>query len=392
MTTTFRPTRAVPSAVILLLATAAAAHAQSEPYRVFDTRPVITQGPYLIAPSESTATIVWLTDTPSHSKVRYGKTDLSLLAEPQRDGMVPVGTIHTVHLTGLEPGTTYRYQAVSTRVVKLKAYWPDKGLAVESPEFTFTTFDRRKPAISFSFVTDTHEDVRRINALMKGIDWTTTDFLAHGGDAFDWIDNEEHLFRRWLEPVTAALAHAKPLLYVRGNHEMRGAFARNLFDYVPTIEGRYYFARDHGPVHFLFVDSGEDKPDATNVYADLNRLKEYRAAELAWFEEHVRTSKRHAEAPFRIVVLHQPGWGWVDGENDRWTDFANEAGVDLMIAGHRHRHSLSRPGEGGRHKYHILVVGQDQVARVNATGRELSIAVTGTDGAVVSTLTIPARR
>ena len=34
---------------------------------------------------------------------------------------------------GLEPGATYSYQAVSTRVVKLKAYWPDKGLSIESP-------------------------------------------------------------------------------------------------------------------------------------------------------------------------------------------------------------------------------------------------------------------
>ena len=81
------------------------------PYKVYDTRPVITEGPYLIATGETTATIVWFTDTPSHAKVRYGLGgDLSAVAEPQVDGLVPVGTRHVVHLEGLLPGTTYSYE------------------------------------------------------------------------------------------------------------------------------------------------------------------------------------------------------------------------------------------------------------------------------------------
>ncbi len=104
-------------------------------------------------------------------------------------------------LTGLEPGATYSYQVVSTRVVKLKAYWPDKGLSAESAIHRFTTLDARKPSVSFSVVTDTHEDVARIRALNKIIDWTTTEFLVHTGDAFHWLDGEDQLFRLWLEPT-----------------------------------------------------------------------------------------------------------------------------------------------------------------------------------------------
>ena len=78
---------------------------------------------------------------------------LTTVVEPERDGLVPVGLRHVVHLTGLEPGVTYSYQAVSTRVVKLKAYWPDKGLSTESPVARLTTLDPRKPAVSFSVVT-----------------------------------------------------------------------------------------------------------------------------------------------------------------------------------------------------------------------------------------------
>ncbi len=379
------------------LALPAIAWAQAEPYKVFDTKPVITEGPYLVALSDSTVNIVWLTDTPSHSKVRVWKTaDLGAAAapapvefEPQVNGLVPVGLRHVVTVTGLSSGTSYTYQAMSTRVVKLKAYWPDKGLAIESPRAAFTTFDASKPTMSVSVVTDTHEDTTRIGKLMKMIDWRTTDALVHLGDAFDWLDTEDLLFRKWLTPTVAALGPGKPLIYARGNHELRGPFARSLFDYVPTPEGTFYYARDLGPVHLLVLDTGEDKADATNVYSDLNRTIPYRAAELAWLRDHVRSNARLTSAPFRVIVMHQPQWGWLDGGNGPWIATANEAGVDLVLAGHNHRFSYEAPND--RHAYHLLVLGQDQLARVDATAAELRVTVTGTDGAVVKTLVIPRR-
>lgn len=378
---------------VAMLAVAAQARAQSEPYRVFDTRPVITDGPYLVATGETTATIVWFTDTPSHAKVRYGSArDLSAVAEPQVDGLVPVGTRHVVHLSDLSPGTTYSYEVVATRVVKLKAYWPDKGLDVSAGPYQFTTFDRNSPSVSFSVITDTHEDVGLINRLNQAIDWESTDFLVHAGDAFHWIDTEEHIFRAWLRPTIAGLAHTKSLFFVRGNHELRGPFARQLSDYVPTTEGRFYYARDAGPVHLMVLDTGEDKPDDTNVYAELNLTVPYRAEELAWFREHVETTARVSEAPFRVILMHNPRWGWLTDGPDAWVETANAAGVDLVIAGHRHRFSYTAPGPDVDHSYHLLVVGKEQIARVDATATELEVVVTGLDGSVVHTLVIPRRR
>ena len=383
--------------VALVLAASVPAWAQSEPYKVFETKPVITQGPYLVATSDTAAMVVWMTDTPSHSEVRFAKgagldpRALTNVVEHQKDGLVPVGTRHAILVTGLEPGATYSYQAVSTRVVKLKAYWPDKGLSIESPVRAFTTFDARKPTVSFSAVTDTHEDVTRIRALNKMIDWPTTEFLLHLGDAFHWIDTEDQLFRLWLEPTIAGLAGTKPLIYARGNHELRGPFARELFGYIPTPENRFYYARDAGPVHLLVIDTGEDKPDDTNVYARLNRTVPYREAELAWLRDHLKTAPRVASAPFRVVAMHQPRWGWLANGNDAWMAAANDAKVDLVIAGHNHKFSYTPPGPSVAHKYHLLVVGQDQVARVDATTTELKITVTGTDGKIVQTIVIPKR-
>jgi hypothetical protein len=118
----------------------------------------------------------------------------------------------------------------------------------------------------FAVVTDTHEDVARIRALNKRIDWTTTEFLVHAGDAFHWLDSEDQLFRNGLEPTIAGLVPGRPLMYARGNHELRGPFARQLFDYVPAVEGRFYYAREaveieelQAPRGFSLFDKG-DRP------------------------------------------------------------------------------------------------------------------------------------
>ncbi len=203
-----------------------ATRAQAQPYRIFDTRPVITEGPYLVAMSDSAVSVVWMTDAPSHAKVRLSDGTRVREIEPQVDGLVPVGLRHVVTLTGLAPGARYSYEAVATRVVKLKPYWPDKGLSTSSPAAAFTTFSASQPRASFSVVTDTHEDRARIERLLKLVDWAGTDALIHLGDAFDWVDSEEQVFGRRLRPTIAAMGPGRPLLFARGNHELRGAFAR----------------------------------------------------------------------------------------------------------------------------------------------------------------------
>lgn len=348
-------------------------------------------GPYLVDPSETGITVVWTTDTPSHAAVRFGTGEtLDRQAESPEHGLLPVGTLHAVRLDGLEPGKTYRYQAVATRVVKLNAYWPEKGLPVESPIASFTTFDRRKPAVSFSAVTDTHEVVARIDALMKAIDWPTTDFLVHDGDAFDSLQGEDQLFSRWIDPINRGLAKSKPLVYVRGNHEWRGPFARMLFPYVPIAEGRFYFTRDHGPLRLTVLDTGEDKADDTNVYARLNRSEPYLAEELRWFSATARADARFGAAPFRVVLMHQPEWGYMADGLARWIAAANAAGVDLVISGHEHKFRRIAPGTNGA-TFTTLVLGQDQVARVDATAQEIRVSVKTAAGETVAAFTVSRR-
>ncbi|MEP6832846.1 MAG: FN3 domain-containing metallophosphoesterase family protein [Gemmatimonas sp.] len=365
---------------------------------VCEVRAKIVHGPYLHAPTDTSAIITWMTDLPSHVRVLYGVNgQLNKQAFATQDGMVAVGTLHNVHLHGLTPGQKYDYRIEATPVFDVPAYWPKTGVAMQSPVYAFTTFDTRKPIVRFASISDTHESVGRIDTLMQRIQNDSLDFLVQTGDAFNGVSSEAQVWDKWLTPlIEGALHQSIPLILARGNHDTRGPFAREFIKYVPIEENRFYFARDVGPVHLLVLDTGEDKPDSTQVYAALNRFDEYRADELAWFKRHAAADTRAKTAPFRIVVMHQPTWGagWISPASDSvraaWLKATNAAGVDLVIAGHTHRFSFTPAGAQGNN-YPVLVVGQDQVAKVQVTAREIRVQVVGKDGLEVKAFTVPVK-
>lgn len=369
-----------------------------EPHPVCPVSAIITHGPYLHAPTDSSATITWSTDLPATVRVLYGiNGQLNKVAYAERYGMLTVGTVHSVRLNNLKPGQRYDYRVVSMPVFEVTGYWPKTGVEKESETFSFTTFDPRKATVRFASITDTHENLVRIDTLMRHLKNDTLDFLVQTGDAFNDIRSESQVWDKWLSPLIHGKLHQSiPLILARGNHDVRGAFAREFVKYVPVEEDRYYFSRDAGPVHLLVMDSGEDKPDSTQVYASLNRFEEYRREELAWFKHHAATNTRARSAPFRIVVMHQPSWGWdwtssaSDAARSEWVTAANSAGVDLVIAGHDHDFSFTPAGPKGA-QYPVLVVGTDQVAKVQATQKEIRVQVIGKDGSEVKVFTVPLR-
>ena len=357
------------------------------PYRTFDSTPAITMGPLLLDMSDTSVIVEWMTDAPSDGRVSYGEGKLDHEMVPQVDGMVPVGTMHRVVIEGLAPGRTYQYRVASQRVVALKPYWPDMGKTVESAVGSFTTFDAAKKTTRFAVITDTHENVERIQALTSLIHQVPVDFVVHTGDSLNYVVSENQIKDRFLEPMATGLKATTPLLYVRGNHDYRGEMARSFGDYLHAQDGTYVYTRDDGPLHMVMVDTGEDKPDGTRVYAGLNNLRDYRTQELAWFRRVLADEPRTKSAPFTVVLGHDPSWGWVDGQETQWTQASNQARIDLFIAGHEHHYQHIKPGEHGN-DFPVLVVGQDQVARVEASDTELTVKVVDRAGKLVDAFTL----
>ena len=76
------------------------------------------------------------------------------------------------------------------------------------------------------------------------------------------MNDEAQFFGGFMDTATNMFAGEVPAFFARGNHETRGAFSVNFPEYFPTNSGKLYYAFRQGPVYFIVLDCGEDKPDS----------------------------------------------------------------------------------------------------------------------------------
>jgi len=268
----------------------------------------ITHGPCLQVPGTNEMTITWHTSRVGVAKVLYG-----LGGPPEQPavascaGLIPNdSTYHAARLTGLKPGATYRYRTV-TREFKayITPYLVDYGATVESDAFTFTTLDPGKAAFAFLMWNDIHDDSRQLEAMFNDVSWDGVDFTVLNGDIINDFLRTDQLFRGSYDACVNRFAKTLPMVFVRGNHETRGPMARRLADYFPGRNRRFYWSFDHGPAHFVVLDSGEDKPDDDKEYAGLVDFTPYRQEQAEWLRADL-ASDAARRAKFRIVLSHQP--------------------------------------------------------------------------------------
>jgi hypothetical protein len=341
-------------------------------------------------------TIVWQTNRPCVARVEYGAgEDLTMTAVSSRFGLIDNHrTSHVIRLTGLRPGTTYRYRVVSTEFLGYaRQHIASFGDTVASPVYTFTTFDPAKESFSFAFVSDLHERADDLAGRIAGPAWKGIDFAFFAGDMIDAFMEPDQVFDGFLDVAVEGFARERPFLFTRGNHETRGRYARTLFEILPMPAGRPYFSFDHGGVHFVVLDSGEDKEDGHEYYNGLVDFDRYRREQAQWLEEEVE-SPGWLAARFRIVVTHIPPRGG-DGYAIQQVGALFEpilagAGADLWLAGHTHHYLHLQPVEG-ESGYHLVVNDDRTSLRVDVSPQRLTVTLFNPDGSVADTLRIEAK-
>jgi len=366
----------------------------------------ITHGPYLQAMSENSVIIVWFTNKKCVSKVEYGTGEntqnfptygsVVQTAKSSEHGLIDAfTTIHRISLTGLKPGTKYRYRVFSKEIVNFKPYEVTYGGSITSGVHKFETFDKNKSAFSFIVVTDIHENAERLEKMLKSISWNGVDLLFSAGDAINYYEDDSQIFNGFLDVSVKYFAREIPLLSVRGNQETRGEYARKLIDIFPTVNNKFYYSFNHGGVHFIVLDSGEDKPDTHPVYAGLADFDSYREEQAAWLMNDIK-SDAYRNADFRIVLFHIPPFGRPGAHGrkqvtDLWVPILNKAGIDLLLCGHTHRFSRRDP-EKTVNSFPILITGVDTVTKIKVKGRKLHVTVTNLNGTIVDSFDISAEK
>lgn len=360
----------------------------------------ITHAPYLQNLGENEVTIVWTTNKPSIGWVELAPDDGTHYYQTERpkffnakNGIKLTSTVHSVHLTGLKPGTRYRYRVYSQEVLSHVGWRVIYGNVAATSVYgkqplTFLTSDHSRQSVNFAMVNDIHGKSDLLEKLISHCDLKKTDMFLFNGDMVSIFNNEKEIFEGFMDKATELFASEIPMYYTRGNHETRGSFATAFQDYFSPKQEHIYYMFRQGPVCFVILDSGEDKPDSDLEYAGITVYDQYRTEQAEWLKK-VLESKEYKEAPFKVVVCHMPPFGGWHGEQEvaeKFIPLLNNAGVDIMLCGHLHRYMRNEPKDGVR--FPVIVNSNNTVLKAEAGAKELNIRILDMEGKEVDMLTI----
>ena len=321
----------------------------------------VTHGPWICNMDSTGVTIIWVTDVPGISYVEmatdstdhfYSKTRKRYYAA-EAGRRILTDSVHCVRIRGLKPDSKYRYRVVTQA---LKDWCNDDwvtlgGLAWsdvwKKKPYEFKTYPVKPREITFLVLNDIHERPQFMKELCKNVDLKKLDFVLLNGDMSNRIRSQKHIMDAYLDTCVSMFATDVPLFFNRGNHELRGEFADYLNRYFPTNNGKYYRLQHVAGVDFLFIDSGEDKPDADLEYCGIVECDQYREEQERWLRS-LQEEKKIGKYPI-VVFSHMPptlkNWHGPLHMQETLTPELNKMNVSVMLSGHLHRFDYQEPNE-----------------------------------------------
>ncbi|WP_372934051.1 metallophosphoesterase [Mariniphaga sediminis] len=349
----------------------------------------INHGPYLQNVSQNTISVVFSTDALVVPGVMlYGKGEKPVVIKNSHDGLIDVGEgIHKVEISGLKPGTSYSYKAFGIKVVDYQPYKCVFGDTVYSALGTFKTVEPDKEGIKFTVFNDVHDKAWKIGKYLDHNAIDKQDFYILNGDILGHIDEEAQMYSSFIDTCVSRFAQNIPFFYVRGNHETRGAYARELKKFLVLDNDSYYYAFSRGPARFVVLDGGEDKPDDNIEYSGLADFDAFREKQLEWLKREI-AGREFLDAEVKIVVIHMPiienkeNWYGMAQLAEHYGPVLRDAGIDLMISGHTHTNEWIDSEKSG-FGYPVIICSHEDFLEVELDATMIKCEVKGMDGKVV---------
>lgn len=348
----------------------------------------ISAGPYLQTDFKDCIAILWITTKNCNSWVEYGESQSNLTERAygeEKLGLRPAGRLNCVKLKNLKPNSTYYYKIVSKEITTFQPYKVTYGKMVSGEIETFVSPNLESNEVSFVMLNDIHDRPNSIPELLNLDKGNRRDFVFFNGDIFDYQTDEQQIIDHMIQPCVDYFAKNLPFLYVRGNHETRGKFARNFPDYFNHVANMAFTL---GPVRFVILDTGEDKEDQHPVYADLVDFDFYREQQAIWLAKEIE-KKEFKKAAFRIVLMHIPPRYSGDGHGathctQLFEPLMNRGKVDLVLSGHTHTYKIHPPAKA-LNNYPIIIGGGPQkgtrtLTKVKVTPAHIKVSMLNDSG------------
>ncbi len=147
----------------------------------------------------------------------------------------------------------------------------------------------------------------------------------------------------------------RPIVFARGNHDMRGYHAEEIADYTPNHRGNTYYTVRIGNIWALVLDCGEDKPDDHAEYGYTVACHAFRERQTEFIREIIENAEREYAAPgveHKLLICHNPFTYQLkppfDIEKELYTEWASlireSIEPELMLCGHLHKTEVAEVG------------------------------------------------
>lgn len=310
--------------------------------------------PYLQNPTSDGITVMWETSIPTYSWVEYG-TDPTQLSRARVliNGQAEVSeTLHKIRLEGLTPGQTYYYRVCSQELLQNWAFRKIFGHTAQSELYTFTLPEESSDEFTALVFNDLHCKPALFRSLLKQVEGIAYDFVVFNGDCVSDPENREQA--TWfIKTLTEGVnGSSTPTFFVRGNHEVREAYATRLPHHFDLAGGNTYGAFSWGDTRIVILDTGESNPDTLALFHDLYDFGQHRQEQVQYLQSEL-TSKAFKKASKRILIHHIPLFGQC---KELWAPLLGKASFDIALNGHTHKYAHHPVGTKDN-AYPILVGG-----------------------------------
>lgn len=244
------------------------------------------------------------------------------------------------------------YTVVQRPIVERKPYFTETE---DAAEFHFSFRPVQRGAVRAYHLSDTHN--RTEAPLKAAAAFGEMDFLILNGDIPDHsgkIENCLTIYKLASEITKGSI----PVIFSRGNHDMRGVLAEHFAEYTPTDNGKSYYTFRLGSIWGIVLDCGEDKPDAHAAYGHTICCHAFRQRVTRFMKDVIRRAGQEYAAEgitHKLVICHMPftfrypaTTDQFDIENDiydEWVALLREhIKPDMIINGHMHYQDVYYPG------------------------------------------------
>lgn len=310
--------------------------------------------PHVQLLNEDAVAIVWVTHSKSTGYVTWSQDGWKTTerAWDEEDGLLSANsTLHRAFISGIDPLKPLEYKAHSRPFKNFGPYSVSYSGVEEVCSGTMRAIAPVDAEVSWAMFNDVHENLAVYNKFMPYLS-DISGFCVLNGDIVNHVDDEKDVTDRLIEPLSRiAQKTSLPVWYLRGNHETRGAFARNMRDYLALKDGHYFGAASLGGIRFVFLDCGEDKKDTNFAYSGLVNFDRYIERQNAWLEKEVASSEwKSAKAriairhiPAALTIPHHNGWKHGLGRLNHMDDILKNANVTLAMGAHLHNWGFHAP-------------------------------------------------